>query len=883
MILRDDILRILEQTIPSPQRLNEIAKALNISTETSDYDLLKTELQMLVDDGTIYRSSRRRYGIEGATETSFDGVLSVSNFTGSVSTNSAVFPKINIKRPFLSTAIHGDTVRVKLLAFSKDQKPNGEIVEIIKRGQETICGKIEFDGDFYFLTPDDEKIHVDFLVHPSRLNGAKDGDKAVIRIVRWNDPFKSPEAEVVELLGTAGVAQVEYASILKEFRLKKEFDEKVNADAVKAVKNITKKEILRRLDLREETIITIDPVDARDFDDALSLKKLDNGNVLLGVHIADVSHYVSEGNNLDAEASRRATSVYLVDGVVPMLPEILSNDVCSLVPNKDRLTFSAMMEFSTEAKLVKYEIRESVINSKRRFTYEEAQNIIDGADDPLKDFIIDLHNLAKLLSKKRYKIGGVEFETTETKFLLDENKKPIKAVQKTRSDATSLVEECMLVANQTISEHIGHISSKPILPFIYRIHDEPDRDKLRAAIDLIRSLGITVSNEKPTSRFLNNILTEIKNLPEKYAIHNVLLRSMAKAIYSNYNIGHYGLGFAEYSHFTSPIRRYPDLIAHRLLKEYAKGIPSKTRIAEIEEYLEVMSEHCSIQERSATEAERASIKLTHATIARELLGQEFNGTVTGVTNFGLFVMIDEYFAEGLLKMRDLDDDYYLFNERQFMLVGKSTRKTFRLGTRLRIKIARVNLAKREIDFMYLGRAREAVSILQNESKQIQSEKPANSALSQNLFGKKSAFTKTKSKFAHEKSASSVLSQKKSGKKSTFTKNKSKFTPEKPTNSVLSQEKSVGKKIVAELKKNNVAPENSISSVLSQENPVGKIVTELKKKTVAPENPISSVLSQEKSTKKITKPVAKPTSTVKIASKKTEKTSKPKQSKTTNNK
>ncbi len=705
---RDKILALLQEYAPQTLRLNEVSRQFGFPSDSDEYEQLREEMDKLVQEGVIYRSSRRRYGVMEKTETTFEGVLLLhGGFTGSVSTTSEQFPVISIKRHHLGTALNGDRVRVKLLALKHGAKPNGEILDIIERNQASIVGRVEHDGNFFFLIPDDNRFHIDFLIHPSCLHGAQDGDKVAIRFMRWTDPHKSPEGEVTEILGEAGVPKVEYASILKEFNLHKEFIKSVEREAHKVAELPSADEIARRLDIRDRDVITIDPVDARDFDDALSLEVLDNGNYLVGVHIADVSHYVREQSEIDKEALYRGTSVYLVDGVVPMLPETLSNNICSLVPREDRLAYSVFMEFTKRGVLKNYEIRETVINSKRRFTYEEAQTIIQTGQGDYSELVLRLHKFAEVLRKKRFVKGGIDFDTTEIKFILDENKAPLEAVLKRRTDATSLVEEFMLAANQTVAVHIKNISpgkgrnKRTLLPFVYRIHDDPDEEKFHNAVELVRSFGIDVPNDL-TSKDINALLASIQDRPERYVINQVMLRSMAKAVYSSYNIGHYGLGFQDYAHFTSPIRRYPDLLIHRLLKEFNETIPSDKRIDYLSEHLHSVSDHCSVRERLAVEAERASIKLTQVAIVKEKIGEEFNGMVTGVTNFGLFVMVDNLYAEGLVRMRELDDDFYFFDERRYALVGRKTRKIFRIGTRMRVKIIKANVEKREIDFSYVG-------------------------------------------------------------------------------------------------------------------------------------------------------------------------------------
>lgn len=727
---QDEIIALLNDYSPQTLRLHELAKQFGLPSESPEYQDFRVELDRLVQEGLIYRSSRRRYGLlEGSatTTTTFEGILLIHGFTGSVTTNSEQFPVITVKRHHLGTALNGDRVVVKLLALKHGAKPNGEILKVVERNQTGIVGRIEHDGDFFFLIPDDNRIHVDFLIHPSRLNKAQDGDKVAINFLRWTDPHKSPEGEVTEILGEAGVAKVEYASILKEFSLRKEFPKAVEKEAQRVAVSPSDEEIARRLDMRDKMIVTIDPPDARDFDDALSFEVLDNGNYRVGVHIADVSHYVRENSPIDKEALERGTSVYLVDGVVPMLPERLSNDVCSLVPHQDRLAYSVFMEYTKRGVLKDYEIRETIINSKRRFTYDEVQQVINTGEGEHSDFLMQLHRFAEVLRKKRFTKGGIDFDTTEIKFILDDAKNPVEAVLKKRSDATSLVEEYMLAANQTVATHIKHISpgggrkKNELLPFVYRIHDDPDEEKLHTALEFVRALGIELPNEL-TSKQINALLESIQDRPERHVINQVLLRSMAKAVYSSYNVGHYGLGFKYYAHFTSPIRRYPDLIIHRLLKEYADGTPDNKRLTHLNDHLNEVSDHSSGRERLAVEAERASIKLTQVAIVKEKIGEEFNGMVTGVTNFGLFVMIDDLYAEGLVRMREMDDDFYFFDERRYALVGRKTRKIFRIGTRVRVKIIKANVEKREIDFSYVGPEQtdgETADIQQTSTEEVQ--------------------------------------------------------------------------------------------------------------------------------------------------------------------
>jgi len=630
------------------------------------------------------------------------GILSTYHDNATVRTEDAELHTIHIKRQHMLTALDGDVVLVRPHAIPKDRKVRGEVVSVVNRSQHPIAGTIEYDGAFYYLIPDEAKYHVDFLISEKNLNGAKPGDKALATFLRWEHANASPEASIKEVLGKSGKAVVEFAAIYKEFRLPADFPAKVEFEA-DACEHPTENVPAGRTNLLDELIITIDPEDARDFDDALSLRHLESGNVELGVHIADVSHYVKEGSQLDIEALKRGNSTYLVDGVVPMLPERLSNDICSLVPDKPRFAFSVFMEFTPGGVRKNYRIEESVIKSKRRYSYDEALRVIETGSGDNAELILSLHGLARVLFASRMKDGGIDFETQEVKFVLDDNKMPVKAIVKTRTDATSLVEECMLAANRTVAEHLHALKTdwktKKLPPFVYRIHDQPDKDKLEAAVAIIRSLGFDVPSGKLRPMQINAVLAQAATRVEKPVVNTLLLRSMAKAIYADHNVGHFGLGFADYAHFTSPIRRYPDLYVHRALKEYAKGLPQRGRWSELQEMAGAVGDQCSVTERASVEAERASVKLAQTILAREHVGKDFAGFVTGVTQFGVFITLEELMIEGLLHIRDINDDYYFFDEKKMRLVGRRNKRSFQYGSRLRVRIAKANVDKRMIDLV----------------------------------------------------------------------------------------------------------------------------------------------------------------------------------------
>ncbi len=701
--LSDELLSLFRET-KGPLKLNEIAKALEIKSDESDYEILKATLDELAEKEIIEKSTRRKYYLKDpAIFTSLKGKIEIANSKGIVFTDDPEFSKIIIRRSNMLTALNGDTVLVKPLAMRRGKKPRGEVIKILERGIEKIVGTIEYDGDFYFLIPDEDTFYVDFLIPQNKLKDAKPGDKVSAKFLRWEDQNKSPQAEIIEVIGKAGDPRTEYDSIIQEFGLPEEFPKEVLDEARQLKMPPAAKKIEGRLDLRDQAIITIDPVDAKDFDDALSLEILDNGNYRLGVHIADVSHYVEENSPIDLEARYRATSVYLVDRVIPMLPERLSNDLCSLRPDEDRLAFSVFMEISKRGAVKNYEINKSVINSKRRYSYEEVLDIIRSGKGDNSDLILKLHELAATLRKKRYREGGIEFDTFEIKYRLDENKYPVEVLLKRTNDATALVEECMLICNRVVAEHIKPLAKKykirEDLPFLHRIHEDPDPKRIQEAMQFISTFGPKIQKKELTSKDINQVLKAVENRPEKEIVHQILIRSMPKAVYSHRNLGHFGLGFKDYTHFTSPIRRYPDLIIHRLAKEYQKGKPNAERIKWLGLLMKDVGGHSSDRERLAMEAERASIKLTSAVMAENYIGEDFNGTITGVTSFGLFIMLDGFYAEGLLHMRDLHDDYYYYDEKNYRLIGKRHKKVFGFGKRLRVKLAKVNVDKRNIDLL----------------------------------------------------------------------------------------------------------------------------------------------------------------------------------------
>ncbi len=697
------ILTLLKEN-DNPVPLSDIAKKLGFKSDSLEYTELKNILKDLSKQKLILKHSRRRYSLEEITKDStFVARIKIINDNGFVELNKKI-GTVYIKRKDLNTALDGDLVKVRLLPFVKGKKKRAEVIDIIERNDTAIAGTVEKDGDFYFLIPDEQRHYIDFLIPKNKLADAKLGDKVIAKLIHWNDPSKSPQVEVIKKIGKAGEPKIEFDSFIKEFDIKTDFPAAVLNEIKQFKDELTSEELTKRLDLRDKLIITIDPEDAKDFDDAISVEDLPNGNLLLGVHIADVSYYVREGTALDSEAFRRATSIYLADRVVPMLPERLSNELCSLQPNKDRLAFSVFMEFTPRGVLKNYELHQSIINSKRRYTYDEVQEIIDKKSGDNAELILKAHKLATILKERRLSKGGINFETFEIKFKLDSDKTPLEAKLKIPTEATSLIEEFMLAANQSAANYVKKLARKQrrkILPYIFRVHDEPDPRQIRNALQFIRTLVPIGKIKDVTSRELNSILSQFINSNEKYIVNNILIRSMAKAIYSSENIGHYGLGFKEYTHFTSPIRRYPDLVVHRLIKEYLNNKIDDIRYEWLAQFVNSAARQSSEMERLSVELERESVKLASIMLAKNYVGDIFQGVISGVTSFGLFVLLDEIYAEGLLHIRDIYDDFYYLDEKRYCLIGRHTGKIFRIGKKVNVRILKADVLKRRLDLAYI--------------------------------------------------------------------------------------------------------------------------------------------------------------------------------------
>ena len=598
----------------------------------------------------------------------------------------------------LHHALNGDKVKVYLFARRRDRRLEGEVVEILERKRKTFVGVVTITGHYAFLVPDNRLMPYDIFIPRSRLNGAKNGQKAIARITKWPEKVKNPFGEIVEVLGNPGEHETEIHAILAEFELPAKFTPEVERAAEQIPDRITKKDLEGRRDFRRVTTFTIDPADAKDFDDALSIRFLKDGNVEVGVHIADVTHYVRPGMLLDREAYDRATSVYLVDRVVPMLPEHLSNGVCSLNPHEDKLTFSAVFKMTPDARVVDSWFGKTVINSDRRYAYEEAQEIIEKKKGDLSKEILTLHRMAQILRKRRFQQGSLDIERVEVKFDIDEKGTPLGVFFKVSREANQLIEEFMLLANRHVAELVGKKMSgggkKKV--FVYRVHDKPKEDRLESFTRIAAKLGYEVHAEsrKALSQSMNRLIKQVVGKPEQNLIETLALRAMAKAVYTTKNIGHYGLAFDYYTHFTSPIRRYPDMMVHRLLEHYLRG--GKT--VDEEEY-EGKCRHASEMERKAIDAERASIKYKQVEYLADKVGEVYDGIIAGVTDWGIYVEINENKCEGMIPIRELNDDFYEFDEENYTITGRRKGRRFQLGDPIRVEIYRVNLEKRQLDLL----------------------------------------------------------------------------------------------------------------------------------------------------------------------------------------
>ncbi|MFQ6112964.1 MAG: ribonuclease R [bacterium] len=678
----------------------ELARIIGVKAST--YPEFRDALKRMAAEGLIAKYKRNQFGtIKRATI--LEGELHVKTQGYGFLITEEGKADVFISQKNMGTALNKDTVRVQLFAQPKGKSPEGRVVEVVKRARQNIVGTYRKTKRYGFVVPDDIKLTRDIFIHDVDNLNAKSGQKVVVKIEYWKDERMNPEGEIVEVLGFPDEPGVDVISVAKSFDLPTSFPRKAEEEAEAMPQTITAEELSRRLDLRDEVCFTIDPEDAKDFDDAVSIKTLDNGNYELGVHIADVSYYVKENSAIDKEALKRGTSVYLVDRVVPMLPEKLSNQICSLWPNEDRLTLSCIMEVPENGKVVDYQIVESVIRSKHRFNYEEVQEVIQNKNPelPFTEQILQMHKLSQILIRGRQRLGSLDFDLPEVKVKLDESGFPVEIKKRERLASHRLIEDFMLLANRTVTEHIAlHMrENSRVPPFIYRIHEEPDKEKMDDFKKFVRALGHPIDpNKKVTAKLLSQFLDEIRGTPEEVIVEDLMLRSLMKARYSTDNVGHFGLAFKYYTHFTSPIRRYPDLAVHRLLKKYQGGF-DYDRAKALKNKLERIAKTSSEREIVAMEAERESVKMKQVEYMQRHLGDEFDGIISGVVPFGIFVEITDLLVEGLVHISDLEDDYYFHDEKNYQLIGQNSQKTYRLGDPVKVRVVRVDANERVVDFV----------------------------------------------------------------------------------------------------------------------------------------------------------------------------------------
>ena len=689
------IISVFQSAPKEPFNYKQISKIIGVENQVQKLQVVDILYDLSAED-IITEIDRGRYRLNGL------GTLAVGTFARRSNGMNSFIPEDGGTPVFIAErnsghAMDGDKVKVQLFAKRKGAEPEGEVVEILESKERTFVGKLQVAKGFAFMITENKTMANDIFIPKDKLKGGKNGDKAIVRIVEWPDEAKNPLGEVIDILGIAGQNTAEMHAILAEIGLPYKYPSSVEKAADKIPEAISPEEIENREDFRGITTFTIDPKDAKDFDDALSARRLDIGNWEVGVHIADVTHYVKTDGVIDKEAQSRATSVYLVDRTIPMLPERLCNQICSLRPDEEKLCFSAVFELNSDAVVQNSRICRTIIKSDRRFTYEEAQEVIETGEGDYKEEILALNDLAKKLRERRFKSGAINFDRYEVKFEIDEQGKPVRVYFKISKDANKLIEEFMLLANRTVAEFVGRPpKGKTKKTFVYRIHELPDPDKMENFASFIRRFGYklkTDGTKTDVSKGINSLLDNVQGKPEENLIETVAIRAMQKARYSTENIGHYGLAFEYYTHFTSPIRRYPDMMVHRLLERYLAGGRSV-----IQKKYEDLCDHCSNMEQVAANAERASIKYKQVEFMQDKLGMVFDGVISGVTEWGLYVELNENKCEGLVPIRDLDDDYYEFDEKNYCLLGRRKKRQYRLGDPITIKVAQANLERKQLDF-----------------------------------------------------------------------------------------------------------------------------------------------------------------------------------------
>lgn len=715
MNIKDKILEFMDEKAYKPMKLDELISSFKISRD--EIKMFKDVLKSMEKEGLIIKTRTEHYGL-----TDKMGLL-----TGKLQGNAKGYgfviledgrPDIFIPISGMNGAMNGDKVVVKI---TKEKEANkryeGEIIRILERANKTVIGVFEDNKNFGFVVPDDKRISQDIFIAKSDMNNAKNRDIVIAEITKYPEKRRNPEGRIINILGKKGDKGIDILTIIKKYNLEEEFPKKVIRYVNNIKEEIPKEEYARRKDLTNIKMVTIDGEDAKDLDDAVSIKKLDNGNYLLGVHIADVSNYVKENSPLDKDALKRGTSVYLIDKVIPMLPQKLSNGLCSLNPKQDRLALSCMMEIDKKGKVLNYDVFESIIRTNERMTYTDVTKILRDKDEELikkYDYLVEdfklMEELCKILYKKRMARGAIDFDFEECKIILDENGKPIEIKPYERTIANRIIEEFMLVCNETIAEYMYWANT----PFVYRIHEDPDEEKLMHFNEFAYNLGISIKMTKEIHpKNLQEVVEKVRGKKEEVVINTLLLRSLKQARYSPNCTGHFGLAARYYCHFTSPIRRYPDLIIHRIIKEYINGRLDSKKIKKFEKAVQYASIQSSLTERVADEAEREVDDLKKAEYMKERIGQEFEGIISSVTNFGMFVELPNT-VEGLVHMSTLNDDYYIYDEQHMCLIGEKTKKTYRLGDSVKIRVDKVDIDNKEIYFTL-------IDVIKNDKPEFKNE------------------------------------------------------------------------------------------------------------------------------------------------------------------